>query len=183
MVKKYIMGSRPPPLRTGREQTSLSMPPDTASAIVCQALHALAPDSLLTLGATADVRVQAFRTDHPDCRVTHLGALNSPRQLPAPARHGAVYLDQVLENMALASGRQLISALRNHYSPELVVLAGPSADGSWTTADFLAMGFRIAGRSAEYAVFHYSLRAYKATPDWLNSRYWAHPERFDKFRW
>ncbi|WP_404840873.1 DUF6231 family protein [Alkalilimnicola ehrlichii] len=27
------------------------------------------------------------------------------------------------------------------------------------------------------------MATYKTTPDWLNSRNWAHPELFDKFRW
>jgi len=159
------------------------MPTDAASTIVCRTLHALAPASLLTLGTEAAARVQAFCRDHPACQVTHLGAVASSGVLPRTGRVGAVYLDQVLETMTPAAGRQLISALRDHYSSELVVLAGPPAAGNWTPQAYLAMGFEVAGRADGQTVHQYSLRAYKATPDWLNSRYWAHPDRFDKFRW
>jgi hypothetical protein len=27
-------------------------------------------------------------------------------------------------------------------------------------------------------IFHYDLDTYKTVPDWLNARYWAHPERW-----
>lgn len=30
--------------------------------------------------------------------------------------------------------------------------------------------------------FEYRLQDYKAVPDWLNARYWAHPERFHLYR-
>ena len=30
---------------------------------------------------------------------------------------------------------------------------------------------------------HFDLKQYKKTPDWLNSRYWANPELWGRFRW
>lgn len=46
-----------------------------------------------------------------------------------------------------------------------------------------AFGFRRLGRSSDAGRpgiwYEFSLRDYKAAPDWLNARYWAHPERFD----
>ena len=30
---------------------------------------------------------------------------------------------------------------------------------------------------------HFSLKTYKKTPNWLNSRFWANPRRWNKFRW
>ncbi|MEE9333601.1 MAG: DUF6231 family protein [Granulosicoccaceae bacterium] len=46
-----------------------------------------------------------------------------------------------------------------------------------------AMGFRLALRSAsdgsEYQLYEYRLKNYKQAPDWLNSRFWAHPERYN----
>ncbi len=32
-------------------------------------------------------------------------------------------------------------------------------------------------------LYRFDIADYKTTPDWLNSRYWAHPELFDKHRW
>ena len=46
-----------------------------------------------------------------------------------------------------------------------------------------AMGFRQAlhcvSDTTEYQLYEYRLKNYKQAPDWLNSRFWAHPERFN----
>ncbi len=51
----------------------------------------------------------------------------------------------------------------------------------------LAMGFekiyQWPWQESELALYLFQLYAYKSPPDWLNNRYWAHPELFDKFRW
>lgn len=47
---------------------------------------------------------------------------------------------------------------------------------------FFAFGFRVLEKSAnsdrKRALYAYSLSNYKPAPDWLNSRFWANPERF-----
>ena len=46
-----------------------------------------------------------------------------------------------------------------------------------------AMGFRRAlnmvSDGSEYQLYEYRLKNYKQAPDWLNSRFWANPERFN----
>ncbi len=46
-----------------------------------------------------------------------------------------------------------------------------------------ALGFRQALHSVsdgtEYQLYEYRLKNYKQAPDWLNSRFWANPERFN----
>jgi hypothetical protein len=32
-------------------------------------------------------------------------------------------------------------------------------------------------------ILYFDIRQYKETPDWLNPRNWAHPERWNKYRW
>ena len=53
-------------------------------------------------------------------------------------------------------------------------------------ASFFALGFRrlALGRDSNHSHqslswFEYRLSHYKSEPDWLNSRFWANPERFD----
>lgn len=47
---------------------------------------------------------------------------------------------------------------------------------------FFAFGFRVLEKSEnsdrKRALYAYSLSSYKPAPDWLNSRFWANPERF-----
>lgn len=51
----------------------------------------------------------------------------------------------------------------------------------------LAMGFekiyQWPWQESELSLYLFQLYAYKSPPDWLNNRYWANPELFDKFRW
>jgi len=49
---------------------------------------------------------------------------------------------------------------------------------------FFAFGFHRLGQASEVSGlqqqwYTYSLRDYKRSPEWLNARFWAHPERFD----
>jgi hypothetical protein len=48
--------------------------------------------------------------------------------------------------------------------------------------DCFALGFRHALQSGNdstaYQLYEYRLKNYKQAPDWLNSRFWANPERF-----
>ncbi len=45
---------------------------------------------------------------------------------------------------------------------------------------FLALGFTLSATdpTQNRHIHYYDLDTYKAVPDWLNSRYWAHPERW-----
>jgi len=72
-------------------------------------------------------------------------------------------------------------------SPGLVLVEHTSTtSGSKLLGDeqFFAYGFRRMGQNKEVSGLQqqwyvYSLRDYKQSPDWLNARFWAHPERFD----
>jgi hypothetical protein len=45
--------------------------------------------------------------------------------------------------------------------------------------DFLAFGMqRLAEADDGYLLYLFDLHTYKPAPDWLNSKYWAHPERW-----
>jgi hypothetical protein len=51
----------------------------------------------------------------------------------------------------------------------------------------LAMGFekvyQWSWQGRELSLYLFQLYDYKTLPDWLNSRYWANPDLFDKFYW
>ncbi|NND92381.1 MAG: hypothetical protein HKN42_16090 [Granulosicoccus sp.] len=48
-------------------------------------------------------------------------------------------------------------------------------------ATFFALGFHrlMLPEQGSTRLFEYSLSEYKQPPEWLNARFWAHPERFD----
>lgn len=60
--------------------------------------------------------------------------------------------------------------------PVVLVVAGEN--GPLKFSDFLALGMqRLYGPDADArCVYGFDLHTYKPAPDWLNSKYWAHPE-------
>lgn len=36
---------------------------------------------------------------------------------------------------------------------------------------------------ADFALWQFNILTYKHIPDWLNSKFWANPENWNKFRW
>ena len=71
-------------------------------------------------------------------------------------------------------------------SPRLLLVEQSSAHSSdFSLADehFFAFGFRVVEKCQDAGLhknlYAYSLRDYKQAPEWLNARFWAHPERFD----
>jgi hypothetical protein len=51
------------------------------------------------------------------------------------------------------------------------------------SAGLRSLGFTHVEKIEEWNLWQFNILEYKQTPDWLNSRYWANPENFDKYRW
>ena len=89
--------------------------------------------------------------------------------------------------------RQMLAYLRNVGAHGVLAVfpRSPTAtrepDTEWSVSDFLGLGFRRAEQAktlaSDYWVYRYNIYDYKITPDWLNSRYWANPEQWDRERW
>ncbi len=94
-----------------------------------------------------------------------------------------------LSAMQRDSAIALLARLRDVQARQVLVISrdGGPTDEVFSDTDFRAYGFRrlqtqtSAGQC--WRVHEFSIGSYKVTPDWLNAKYWAHPERFDKFRW
>jgi hypothetical protein len=73
----------------------------------------------------------------------------------------------------------LINRIRLYVAPRILLAAQP--DCALDAAAFRALGFMLSATDPADAtrVFHYDLDTYKTVPDWLNARYWAHPERWN----
>ena len=87
-----------------------------------------------------------------------------------------------------AEASALIARLRDVNARRVLVIGHDAASAGRTADEALrAYGFRrlLAHEAAgqHWTVHEFSIDSYKSTPDWLNAKYWAHPERFDKFRW
>ncbi|WP_348673489.1 DUF6231 family protein [uncultured Abyssibacter sp.] len=62
-----------------------------------------------------------------------------------------------------------------------LLLLTPRHDGF--DRELIALGLSVLARSEAFEVWSFDIASYKATPDWLNPKYWAHPERWGQTRW
>ena len=165
-----------------------------ALADLSRRLERYAPQSLLAIGPRAADWLAPFREAHPSCSITHLdaeGALSGEALLNALSsyeRFDFALIHGVLERLEVEGGAHLMARLRdvNARRFAVVVDAGDAAR-RWHTSDLIAMGLELWSSSTleetRVEVYGYDVGTYKVTPDWLNPRYWAHPEHWGKFRW
>jgi hypothetical protein len=96
----------------------------------------------------------------------------------APQSHCALALGiDALDGLDADAAVQLISRTRLYVAPH-ILLAVP-ASCALDEAMFRALGFTLCATDAAGMRIHeYDIETYKSVPDWLNSRFWAHPERW-----
>lgn len=84
-----------------------------------------------------------------------------------------------LDGLDAAQAQQLIHHVRLYRAPRLLLVA--RADCALDAAAFLALGFEMAAydTAAGVRLHAFDLDTYKPVPDWLNSRFWANPERWE----
>ena len=78
-----------------------------------------------------------------------------------------------------------LSMLRNRHSQHLVLVVNSEMANqqNWQIADYLALGLQQHSSDSAYQLFSYNIESYRPKRDWLNSRFWANPENYDKYRW
>ncbi len=94
-----------------------------------------------------------------------------------------VVIEEELLKLPRDRAIQTLSRLRDLHARRLVVLFPQHPDDSHTVqhADLISLGLKAL--ESQPGIFYHDLFDYKDTPDWLNSRFWANPENWDKFRW
>lgn len=123
------------------------------------------------------------------------GKPSGPRRIPAtkltatpPPGWEIPRLCIACANLGLAgpAAEQALARLRDLYCQRVILLTPTRGPGGWNPATLRALGFvRLAAGGGEgaWALFGFDLYDYKSTPDWLNPRFWAHPELWDRYRW
>jgi hypothetical protein len=165
-----------------------------AEALLKRQLEAFAPRSILALGDTASGWVQGFCRQTSDCDLVSLDASQTAGGLPSGAasrRYDFGLVAGFLEQVDKQTGNAVLARLRDVLVRRLcVVVEGPRlGDGEerWSNAEMAALGFSFLGRfqveGRELELYGFDIARYKHTPDWLNAKHWAHPERWNKDRW
>lgn len=136
---------------------------------LAQTLRSLPGDTLCAIDAGAQ---QVARALLPDVQVR----LRDAAQAGAPAQIALVH--HALHGLDVAQTNALLARVRDFVAPRIIVIA--DAQCALTRADFLALGFEILATDADaqISLYQFDLATYKQVPDWLNARFWAHPERW-----
>lgn len=86
-----------------------------------------------------------------------------------------------------AHALQWIARVKNQSTCQLLVLPQDPIQQTpskmaWV-AQLKSLGFLLVLENQGNWFLHFDIHQYKETPDWLNAKNWAHPERWDKERW
>ena len=80
--------------------------------------------------------------------------------------------------------RQLVAAMRDLLARQMLVFVPENLlDGTTLRGLGLTLQARLEADGAQWHAWSYDIRTYKSVPDWLNPKFWANPENWDKYRW
>jgi hypothetical protein len=83
-----------------------------------------------------------------------------------------------------ARARQLVAAMRDLLARRMLVFVPENLLDDTTLRGLgLTLQARLEADAASWQAWSYDIRTYKPVPDWLNPRFWANPENWDKYRW
>ena len=158
-------------------------------ADIITALNDAMPRTLLAVGPqTADAFTE-FLSANPGCALTHFAEGDGIDQMSATARFDFVFIVGVLEYLPKHVAVAMLARLRDVHAKQLYVLAPIGKAwlnhaSFWEYNDLISLGMErvnvYAKNGLPYALLKFDLRTYKTIPEWLNSKYWARPELWDK---
>jgi len=140
-------------------------------------LEAEAPADTLLLAPDDHPLTETLRRRLPGTALTTA----APGDLP-DRRFALAIVVETLESLPEADARVLLAGLRDLKARHVVLLAD-LARSPLTESALRALGFHLHARDGGQTLFGFELYGYKDRPEWLSPSHWAHPERWDKFRW
>lgn len=165
----------------------MQVPRQAANDIV-ELLKSERPGKLLLAGADAALNERICATLKDAQVIDGTKLLAQLDHLPV---YDVIVIIGLIEQFDEKTANIVIGRLRDLHSRHLFLLARtgdwPDQASHWQRNDLLAHGFTLLQHyddgAGHWHLCRYELDTYKATPDWLNSKYWANPELFGKYRW
>ncbi len=147
------------------------MDADDYTAVVHGLAAQFGPRSVLCIGAGCE---QLFAGQSGLVQLA--GEPGLAQRLTGLGRFDLAYVGPSLERLEPREAMTVLARLRDVHAPRII--AALTSAGLPDHA-LLALGFTLPpARGARLALF--DITDYKFTPDWLNARFWAHPERWDQ---
>lgn len=105
--------------------------------------------------------------------------------LPFTQRYdlGFVVLDNLeMSSLSDVTKAQFLVKLRDLMVKKLVVVATEQDNKLMRSLGFTQL-IEKSAQCNDLAIWQFNILNYKHVPDWFNSKYWANPENWNKFRW
>ncbi len=77
---------------------------------------------------------------------------------------------------------QLLVKLRDLMAKRIVVASRLQDEQLMRALGFTQLIDKTA-HGSDFALWQFNILTYKHVPDWFNSKFWANPENWNKFRW
>lgn len=77
---------------------------------------------------------------------------------------------------------QVLVKLRDLMAKRIVVVAQLDDEKLLRSLGFTRL-LEHSQQAADFEFWQFNILTYKQVPDWLNARFWANPENWNKFRW
>ncbi|MFN3586547.1 MAG: DUF6231 family protein [Moraxellaceae bacterium] len=114
------------------------------------------------------------------CTVTPLDLPVATEQIPSTA----LAIAALPANTGVTAARQLIACLRDLKARQLLVFVPETLlDDTALLGLGLTRQARYELDGEQWQAWSFDIRHYKSVPDWLNPRFWANPENWNKYRW
>lgn len=115
----------------------------------------------------------------------HYFSVNAFLSLPFTQRYdlGFVIFDTAeMQNISETEKAQVLVRLRDLMAKRIVVFSKRQDEKLLRSLGFTQLIDKTL-HEADFALWQFNILTYKHVPDWFNSKFWANPENWDKFRW
>lgn len=105
--------------------------------------------------------------------------------LPFTQRYdlGFVLFDtEEMQTISDSQKSQLLVKLRDLMAKRIVVVSKLTDEKLLRSLGFTQLIDKTT-HEGDFALWQFNILTYKHVPDWFNSKFWANPENWDKFRW
>ena len=165
--------------------------------VLSQILSDHPPNSVLSIGREVGAALKTFVSRHPHRRVL---------QIDLASKHVSAVLElldcigifdfgiaaNTIEFLEKHVAIHVLARLRDLHTKKLLIVAPIGEQWKnhcsyWEETDLVALGFivkaKIMVEQKPVHIYTFDIASYKTTPDWLNNKYWANPELWDKYWW
>ena len=165
---------------------------ETEQAELKSLIQQFRPQQILSIGPAGQELFADYLAGCQHCTLQESPAPPALAALDGFGRFELVFVSHVLESMPKPEAVQLIARLRDLHCDRMIIVVPIGSDWSnnmsqWQQTDLLGLGFSLL---AEFHVnqrlvhiYAFDIASYKTTPEWLNNKYWANPELFNKYWW